>query len=152
VDSNFDRACEFVVKTLEGHVSDDPNDSGGFTVWGLSSRYNPEVTRDMTYEQAKKIYRAKYWRLDCSRADWPLDLCFFDGFVNPQDDPSVPGVGNDEIVKYLGPWESREPYRYAYAFLILRADRYARRSADRYVRGHIRRIGNLLRFIENSKP
>jgi len=120
----------------------------------------------MTYEQAKKIYRAKYWRLDCSRADWPLDLCFFDGFVNPQDDPSVPGVGNDEIVKYLGPWESREPYRYAYAFLIvvtpskmaagssylLRADRYARRSADRYVRGHIRRIGNLLRFIENSKP
>lgn len=149
-DSNFDIACTFVVKVLEGPPTDDPNDPGGFTIWGLSKEYNPEVTRYTTYEQAKQIYRAKYWRSDCSRADWPLDLCFFDGHVNPQDDPKLDGAGNAELVKLLGPWEFRDPYSYAYAFLILRADRYARRSSDLYVRGHVQRIGRLLKFIERS--
>ena len=148
MNENFDKCCDFVVKGLEGKPTDDPQDPGGFTIWGLASRYNPEVRRDMTYEQAKQIYRAKYWRHDCVRAAWPLDLCFFDGHVNPQDDPKLDGVGNDELVKLLGNWESVEPYRYAYAFLILRAGRYARRSSDRFVRGHVQRVERLLRFIE----
>ena len=147
-DINFDRCCDFVVKGLEGKPTDDVNDPGGYTIWGLASRYNPEVTRDTTYEQAKQIYRAKYWRSDCSRAAWPLDLCFFDGHVNPQDDPKLDGAGNDELVKLLGDWSAAEPYRYAYAFLILRAGRYARRSSDRFVRGHVQRVERLLKFIE----
>lgn len=150
MNANFDKCCEFVVRALEGQVSEDRNDPGGLTVWGLSKKYNPEVTRDTTYEQAKQIYRAKYWRYDCSRADWPLDLCFFDGHVNPQDDPKLDGTGNSELVKLLGPWEFRDPYAYAYAFLLCRAGRYARRSKDIYVRGHVRRMERLLLFIENT--
>jgi hypothetical protein len=148
MNDNFNKCCDFVVKGLEGPPTNDPQDLGGFTIWGLASKYNPEVTKDMTYEQAKQIYRAKYWRSDCSRADWPLDLCFFDGHVNPQDDPKLDGSGNVELVKLLGPWESAEPYRYAYAFLLCRAGRYARRSQDKYVRGHIQRMERLLKFIE----
>jgi hypothetical protein len=148
MNDNFNKCCDFVVKSLEGPPTNDPQDLGGFTIWGLASKYNPEVTKDMTYEQAKQIYRAKYWRSDCSRADWPLDLCFFDGHVNPQDDPKLDGSGNVELVKLLGPWESAEPYRYAYAFLLCRAGRYARRSQDKYVRGHIQRMERLLKFIE----
>jgi hypothetical protein len=151
MDSNFDRCCDFVVKELESKTaisSNDPNDPGGFTIWGLSSKYNTGISRNTTYEQAKQIYRAKYWRSDCSRAAWPLDLCFFDGNVNPQDDPQLDGAGNGELVKLLGNWESAEPYRYAYAFLILRAGRYARRSSDRFVRGHVQRVERLLKYIE----
>ena len=151
MDQNFDKCCDFVVKTLEGPPTNDPNDPGGFTIWGLSSKYNPEVTKDTTYEQAKQIYRAKYWRSDCSLADWPLDLAFFDGHVNPQDDPNLNGSGNAELVRILGPWDGIDPYRYAYAFLILRAARYARRSAGTYVRGHVQRIGRLLYFIETGR-
>lgn len=150
MNENFDKCCDFVVKTLEGPPTDDPSDPGGFTIWGLASKYNPEVMRYTTYEQAKQIFRTKYWRSDCSRAAWPLDLCFFDGNVNPQDDPKLDGSGNAELVKLLGPWESADPYRYAYSFLILRTWRYARRSADKYVRGHVQRIGRLLRFIEGK--
>lgn len=148
MNENFDKCCDFVVKTLEGPPTSDPSDPGGFTIWGLASKYNPEVNRTTTYEQAKQIYRAKYWRSDCSRASWPLDLVFFDGNVNPQNDPNMDGAGNDELVKLLGPWEGADPYRYAYAFLLCRAGRYARRSQDIYVRGHVRRVERLLRFIE----
>jgi hypothetical protein len=148
MNENFDRCCEFVVKGLEGKPTNDPHDPGGFTIWGLASAYNPEVTKDTTYEQAKQIYRAKYWGHDCTRAAWPLDLVFFDSRVNSQNDPNMEGVGNDELVKLLGNWEGRDPYRYAYSFLLCRAGRYARRSQDIYVRGHVRRVERLLRFIE----
>lgn len=148
MNENFDRACDFVVRTLEGPPTMDPRDPGAFTIWGLSSKYNPEVSKNTTYEQAKAIYRAKYWRSDCARAAWPLDLCFFDGHVNPQNDPSMEHVGNDELVKLLGNWEGLDPYRYAYAFLLMRAGRYARRSSSVFVRGHIRRLERLMRFIE----
>lgn len=145
---NFEKCCTFTVKTLEGPPTDDPKDPGGFTIWGLSSKYNPEVRRDMTYDEAKAVYRAKYWRSDCSRAAWPLDLVFFDSHVNSQNDPYLEGTGNDELVRLLGPWESADPYRYAYAFLLCRSGRYARRSTGTYVRGHVRRVERLLRYIE----
>lgn len=147
-DINFEKCCAFVVKTLEGPPTDDPADPGGFTVWGLASKYHPGITRDTTYEQARAIYRAEYWRPDCARAPWPLDLCFFDGHVNPQNDPRLDGSGNGELVKILGSWEGVDPYRYAYAFLVLRAGRYARCSSDRFVRGHVQRIERLVKFIE----
>lgn len=148
MNENFDKCCEFTVKTLEGPPTDDKDDPGGFTIWGLASKHNPEVTRYTTYEQAKQIYRAKYWGSDCSRASWPLDLVFFDSRVNSQNDPNMDGVGNDELVKLLGSWESADPYRYAYAFLLCRAGRYARRSTDKFIRGHVRRVERLLRFVE----
>lgn len=148
MDENFDKCCEFVVHRLEGQISKDPNDPGGLTVWGLSKKYNPEVYEGMTYAQAKQIYRSKYWRSDCSRALWPLDLVFFDGHVNPQDDPQLDGSGNTELVKILGNWEDEPPFNYAYRFLIHRMGRYARRSKDEFVRGHVLRCERLLEFIE----
>ena len=51
--SNFERSFRAVLE-LEGKLSTDQNDpgnaNGGFTAWGLSSRYNPEVTRVMSIE------------------------------------------------------------------------------------------------------
>lgn len=147
MDENFDTCCEFCVKSLEGPPTDDPTDPGGFTIWGLARKYHPEITRDTTYEQAKKIYRAQYWRPDCNVAPWPVDLVLFDGNINPQNDPRLPGSGNQELISLLGYWEGTDPYQYAFAFLVKRASRYARVSNEKYVRGHVQRCERVLDFI-----
>ena len=50
----------------EGGYTNDPRDSGGETIWGItkftadSFGYKGDM-RSMTKEQAKEIYRARYW-------------------------------------------------------------------------------------------
>lgn len=149
-DTNFNLCCDFVVKSLEGKPTNDPNDPGGFTIWGLASRYNTEVRPNMTYEEAKRVYRKKYWTQECRDAEWPLDLVFFDASVNPQNDPGLSGTGNDELIRMCGPWRDADAYLYAVRFLVHRAGRYARRSSDKYVRGHVQRCERVLNFIESK--
>lgn len=55
-----------IVKTLvrEGgsKITDDPNDAGGLTKFGISQRSYPLVNiRALTEEQARKIYKADFW-------------------------------------------------------------------------------------------
>ena len=46
----------------EGGYSNDPDDPGGETNWGISTRANPGVdVADLIEEQAIDIYRTKYW-------------------------------------------------------------------------------------------
>jgi hypothetical protein len=146
VRENFSWCAQFVVRQLEGKATDDPDDPGGFTIWGLASKYNPEVTRDMTYEQALPIFFKRYWQpAGCNDAPWPMDFVLFDGAVNPQDDPALPGVGNQELLSVIpdpNDWKR---------FLIERMARYGRRSNLKYIRGHIARCHNLTKAIEERK-
>ena len=140
---SFDKAFEIVVG-LEGHISDDPRDPGGFTVWGLSSRFNPGVTRDTTLEEAMDLYLYKYWiPAGCDEQPFPMDLCLFDSQVNPQNDPKLPGGGNQEIMN-LNPenWQD---------YCILRMQRYMRCSKDIYVKGHIFRVLRLVQQIKELR-
>jgi len=55
-----------VTKTIrrEGgdQITDDPDDPGGLTRYGISKRAHPEVDpRNLTLEGAKAIYRRDYW-------------------------------------------------------------------------------------------
>ena len=55
-----------VTKTLihEGgsRVTDDPDDSGGLTKYGISQRSYPNLDiRNLTEEQAKDVYKRDYW-------------------------------------------------------------------------------------------
>jgi lysozyme family protein len=46
----------------EGGYVDDPNDPGGETKYGISKRQYPDVdVRNLTHEQAGRIYRRDYW-------------------------------------------------------------------------------------------
>lgn len=48
---------------VEGKVyTNDPNDRGGETKYGISKRANPDVdVKNLTEDQAKKIYEERYW-------------------------------------------------------------------------------------------
>ena len=49
---------------LEGGYSDDPNDPGGETNFGISKRYHPNVDiKALTPEKAEEIYLKEYWNV-----------------------------------------------------------------------------------------
>jgi len=115
-------------------------DAGGYTKWGLASRYNPEVNKDTTLEEAKGIYLKKYWiPSGCDEAPFPLDICLFDGSVNPQNDPGFPYGANKEILA-LNPENWQE-------FMLMRMIRYNRNSRAVYREGHKNRILRLTESI-----
>ena len=80
--TDFDRSIAFVL-AHEGEWSDDPEDPGGRTRFGISSRSHPGIDLDtLTREQAIVYYRAAYWtKAHCDQLPWPLSLVLFDGAV-----------------------------------------------------------------------
>lgn len=79
----FDKAVQFVL-SQEGDFSDDPQDAGGATRWGISHRSYPELDiANLTREQAIDIYKKDFWD-HCHCAELPdgLDLLVFDAAVN----------------------------------------------------------------------
>lgn len=57
----FQRAVQRVLG-LEGGWADDPDDRGGATNFGISSRANPDVdVKSLTKEKAIDLYRERYW-------------------------------------------------------------------------------------------
>jgi hypothetical protein len=137
---NFDKAFKITIG-LEGKPSDDPRDPGGFTIWGLAKRYHPEIDENTTIEYAKEVYLRQYWiPSGCDSQPFPMDLCLFDSAVNPQNDPKLPGAGNQEILN-LHPENWQE-------YMIFRMQRYMRVSKSEFVKGHIFRVLKLCEQIK----
>ncbi len=81
--ANFNRCMEQVF-AFEGGLSNDPDDPGGLTNYGISQRsYPKEDIRGMTKARATAIYRRDYWNA-VRGDDLPagLDLVAFDAAVN----------------------------------------------------------------------
>lgn len=58
----FDTVFERVIG-IEGGYTNDPNDPGGETKWGISKRSYPRlIIKDLTREQAKEIYLEDFWK------------------------------------------------------------------------------------------
>lgn len=97
--SNFGQAMRFVLAHEGGYLSAQEaaelGDAGGATLWGIAQRFNPQVNVEtMTLDQAKRIYREKYWEpIGGDALGWPLALTVFDFAVNA-------GVG--KAVELLG--------------------------------------------------
>jgi len=82
----FERAVR-VVLNHEGGLSDDPDDPGGITKYGISLRAFPhlgrEVIRNLTVEQAKQIYKQNWWdRYGYERLPADVAIKVFDLAVN----------------------------------------------------------------------
>ena len=87
MDRDFERAVEFVL-AHEKYRANDPHDPAGLTIWGLSSRYHPEVrkmknmSKEDAKEIAKEVYYREYWKRAGEGLRWPLSLIVFDTAVN----------------------------------------------------------------------
>jgi len=93
IEENFLRAINFTLKA-EGIISDDPNDTGGLTVFGIASRWYPDLVKKLKalidegkVNEAKEIaidfYRINYWiKMGCEKLEYPLDICVFNCSVN----------------------------------------------------------------------
>jgi len=80
---DFDKSINLLFE-IEGYISDDKNDLGGFTKYGISQKYHPNVNvPKLTKEQAIQIYLDEYWiPAGCDELEYPLDMCLFIQYVN----------------------------------------------------------------------
>lgn len=72
-----------IVLEEEGVFSDDPNDVGGETIFGIARASHPAIPWPPTKDQSIAIYQAEYWTAHrCGEMPWPWGLGVFDGEVN----------------------------------------------------------------------
>lgn len=87
------KEAELFILAAEGGYVNHPNDPGGATNYGITTATLkqarktipglPEHVRDLTAEQALKIYETFYWKpAGCDKLPSPIDLLVFDGAVN----------------------------------------------------------------------
>jgi lysozyme family protein len=164
---DFQDAVRFVLEQEGGgRIVSHPDDPGGLTKYGISLRAHPELgpdgIRNLTEEQAIRIYRAKYWiPLKLSRFSPRLSLPLFDAAVNHG--PRAAGhilqealnrLGADLVVdgilgeKTVAAVRSYSPRRVLSAFLMERLQFY--RSLGNYHvfgRGWDRRIIEIAIYV-----
>lgn len=130
----------------EGFISDDKNDKGGLTVWGISSRSHKDAVFEMkrlieqgdkkeAYDIAEHIYWNVYWlKMGCDKQPYPLNIVVFDTAVN---------MGRSRAKKLLDEcfgWED---------FLLLRLYTYSKfKQAKLYFRGWSNRVLDLYKTIK----
>lgn len=83
---NFDHAFAELLGN-EGGYSNDPNDPGGETNWGITiavARENGYIgsMKDMDQSVAKAIYAKKYWQPAFDQLPYQIAFQVFDGAVN----------------------------------------------------------------------
>lgn len=143
--NEFRKAMEFVAlhewgNRPDGGYTNDPDDPGGETKWGISKRAYPnEDIKNLTPERALQIYASDYWdKAGCDDIPFPLNVVVFDSAVNC-------GVGvarwwlKDALTvdDYL---EMRKGY---YLGIVDRKP-----SQGKYLKGWLNRIGDLKKFVE----
>ena len=81
--TTFNEIIEQVLKHEGGYVND-PHDAGGETNFGIAKRWYPNIDiKNLTKEQAKKIYHQDYWRpAKCDSVPPELRHIYFDMCVN----------------------------------------------------------------------
>jgi lysozyme family protein len=79
----FENAVAFTLNE-EGGISANPDDRGGLTKFGISSRQYPQVRlSNFSKDDAIAIYKRDYWdRLQCDNLPWASALVLFDSAVN----------------------------------------------------------------------
>ena len=152
--SKFDDAFEIIVGN-EGGYSNDPNDPGGATRFGITEAvarangYEGDM-KELPLDKAKSIYKAKYW--DAISGDnllWPLSLFVFDAAVNQGNDAAIKllqksvGVAQDGILGKgtISKALQSNQTELCGLFMADRALRYTgTRNFDIYGRGWLKRL------------
>lgn len=149
----FDEALKFVLD-MEGGFVDDPDDTGGATRFGITidtlemwrgEPLTPEDVRNLSLDEAKAIYRVKYWeKCRCHEMPDDIALVLFDAAVNHGPDRAVrllqraAGVTDDGVI---GPvtLSAVRGEGVLDEFVVLRAMLYARLNV-KFHHGWFRRL------------
>ena len=138
MNSDFEKALEFVLK-WEGGYSNDPNDPGGETKYGISKRSYPELDiSKLTLGQAKEIYYQNYWKkCSCDELPYPFNIIVFDTAVN---------MGKRKALESLNVYNDWRDY------LLKRLYAYSKfKQAKLYFRGWANRTLDLYKFIKDKE-
>ncbi len=158
----FEKAIEFVLKHEGGYVFD-PHDPGGETNFGISKKAYPNLNiKELTEEQAKAIYKRDYWdkikgdelphvvafalldtAINCGvfKASMWLQLSLnllckkglkMDGVIGPKTVAALEECSKPKIVMYV---------------LYLRLRHYLSLENDRFFRGWVERVTDLMKEI-----
>ena len=146
------KAFEEILKfTLirEGYISDDKDDPGKLTIWGIASKYNPKEVAAMKklIEQGKKeeafiickdTYWKKYWlRAGCEQLDFKMACVAFEYAVNP-------GIGALNKALSENPTDWRD-------LLLKRIKYFSDKNNKKYIRGWVRRSIDLYTLLIRKK-
>lgn len=161
--TDFDKALAFTLKWEGGDkITDDPDDAGGLTKWGISKKSHPELDiAGLTYEQAALIYRNDYWLVaGCDTMPFPVNMVHFDARVNHRPASAnkmlqrAAGVTDDGV---LGPQTmsgimAMDPHLLAFAQITERNQFYhsiveANPSQAKFLRGWLNRTEDLMKEI-----
>lgn len=139
MNENFQKAVDFVL-AREGGYSNDPDDPGGETNFGICKRSFPDVDiKALTRDEAISLYRKHYWeKASCDFMPWPMDVIVFDTAV------------------LHGPGYANQVYKMASApvdILFSRLRRYSdiirtRPTSIKYLRGWTNRVIELYNFTK----
>jgi hypothetical protein len=136
---NFDSAFDLLMD-IEGYISNDPRDKGGYTKYGIAKAYNPDVDFDnLTKEKAKEIYLERYWKpAGCDELQWPWDVALFAQYVNMGAAKQYMADSNglmDFFMKCLEHYATRN-----------------RKQREAYLTGWCNRLIKLWKAIKKGKP
>jgi lysozyme family protein len=80
--SLFHSIIPFIIEHEGGYVNH-PNDPGGETKYGISKRAYPHLNiKDITVQDAVRIYYEDYWEDSWNKLGFPLAACMLDTAVN----------------------------------------------------------------------
>ena len=149
---NFEKSLDFVFR-WEGGISNDSDDPGGETKFGISARSHPDIDiTQLTKRDAIETYRRDYWPV-ASGFKWPACLAVLDAAVN---------CGNNKAQAFIDEsirdWDGPGPIPAMELALMICAARdkfYAKLAAKKpvmrkYIIGWSNRV-NALRKIASEK-
>ena len=135
---DFDKAVKFILK-WEGDFTNDPNDPGGETKYGISQKAHPYLNvKDLTLKKAKQFYYDNYWlKAGCDKKYiFPANIIIFDTAVN---------CGVSRAIKIYNNSDSWQDY------LFRRIEFYVGlKTAKYYLRGWVNRVIDLYKLVKEK--
>ena len=154
MENSFDRCIDFVIK-WESSCTNDHNDRGGETCFGISKRAYPDLEiKSLTLEQAKNIYKNDYW-IKCRCDDLPefMRLSVFDCAVNMGISRAIKllqksiGVESDSVVgpKTIAACSAIDENAFVCRYNINRILHYVKLDGfDRFGKGWVNRVIDIM--------
>ncbi len=138
---NFDKAMNFIF-FVEKEISNEPGDPGGYSVWGISSKYFPDTVttlKNLTYAESKKLAKNFYYRnfwqkVDGNNLPDKIDAVIMDCAVNQGIDFAL------RVLRDHSDWRD---------MLIARLNRYDDLSG-KFIKGWCKRLVSMWKYIKSD--